>query len=99
MKININHTSFRLRDDTEAIEETPGAVKFLEDHNVPFTFYIQPGNTMIAGKFKEKNMLQWHESESTVDVSCNSVDELIALAEKYDAVFKINSHGVSVDFK
>lgn len=99
MQVHLNHTSFRMRDDTEAIKETDGAVSFLTDHNVPFSRYTSPTTKMGNVVFGEEKMIQWHESQSTVEVDCDSIDGLSVLAEKYDAVFKIDSHGVSVDFR
>ncbi len=103
MKVNLNATSFRLRDDTESVEATPGSVQFLKDHNVPFSRYTSPTTQMGNVVFGEKNMVQWHESDRTVDLSIdpslNTIDQLIQMAEKYNATFEINDYGVSISFK
>lgn len=103
MKVNLNATSFRLRDDTESVEATLGAVQFLKDHNVPFSRYTSPSTQMGNVIFGEKNMVQWHESNRKVDLSIdsslNTLDQLIKMAEKYNASFEINDYGVSISFR
>ncbi len=103
MKVKLTPTSFRLSDDTEAVKATDSTVQFLKDHNVPFSFYVSPQHSMGSVIFPEETMVQWHQSNRTVelsiDASLNTFDQLIQMAQKYNAVFKINDHGVSISFK
>lgn len=94
MKVQINTTSFSLRNDTESVKETPGAVKFCDDHGVVFERVIIPKSGVIMKTCR----IRWHESMSTVEVPCSTIAELQQYCKDYDATFEVKSDNILISF-
>lgn len=99
MRVNLQATSFRLRDDTESVEETPGAAKFLEDHQVPFTRYTSPKSVLSGITFPEEKRLQWHENDQVVEIPCSTIAELQDYCKNYDCTFTVHDEYIQVSFQ
>ncbi len=98
MKVVLKYTSFRLRDDTESLKETPEVVKFLDDHGVPYTRYIQPKHSMSGVNFPEEKMVSWHESNSIVEIPCTTLSDLQKYCNDYNCTFEVKQESVVIAF-
>lgn len=89
MKVKINSTGFKLSADTESVRETPGAVKFMEDHGVPFDRFSTEYHDRI----------EWHVSVSTVEIPCSTVQDLQQYCKEYNATFMVQGEHIKIDFQ
>lgn len=98
MQVNLNATSFCMRNDTESSKETVGLVKFMEDHKVPFK-QITVLKTVQSGiTFPEEKRVQWHENDRAVEVPCSTIEELQKYCKDYDCTFIVHDEYIQVTF-
>lgn len=88
MKIEIQCTSFNLRQDTETVKRTPGAELFFKDFNIEYEIVDIGGIERI----------QYHENKSTVVVGWHSVYMFAEMAERYNCTFEIKADKTLIKF-
>lgn len=83
MIVEIMHVGFRMRDDTDYIRSSSGAVQFFYDFNIPYTL----------DTVGEQVVIRYHEDVRHVELPEMSVSSLLSLAKKYDARFEVRHDG------
>lgn len=83
MIVEIEHAGFRMRDDTDYIRSSAGAVQFFYDFKIPYTL----------DTVGEQVVIRYHESLRHVDLPLVTVEDIRSLAIKYDLRLQVGHDG------
>lgn len=89
MIVEIAHAGFRMRDDTEHVRCSLGAMAFFDNFEIPY----------VLDEVGDNVVIRYHESLRRVSVELDSVLELRALAVMYSATIELRPDGeVMINF-